>query len=70
MNNFQVFSTAMFSTEPDLFETWTDIPHHPLQTQEPGGDRHWIGKSQISYNPTNIYIKSINKNNEKDSPED
>ena len=38
----KVFSDAMFGAEPDLFETWSDLPLHPLQTQEPAGDRHWI----------------------------
>jgi len=38
----KVFGSAMFGSEFDLHETWVDIPHHPLQTQEPGGDRHWI----------------------------
>ena len=43
-NFVQVFGKAMFGSESDLFETWTDLPHHPLQIQEPNGDRHWIGK--------------------------
>merc|ERR1712066_171966 len=32
----------MFGSENDLWETWKDLSPHPLQTQEPGGDRHWI----------------------------
>ena len=32
----------MFGYDPELYETWTDLPYHPLQAQEPGGDRHWI----------------------------
>lgn len=38
----KVFSDSMFGAEPDLFETWSELPLHPLQTQEPNGDRHWI----------------------------
>jgi len=38
----RVFGDAMFGAEPDLWSTWKDLPHHPLQTQEPGGDRHWV----------------------------
>ena len=37
-----VFAEAMFGCEDDLWETWKDLSPHPLQTQEPGGDRHWI----------------------------
>lgn len=37
-----VFAEAMFGSENDLWETWKDLSPHPLQTQEPGGDRHWI----------------------------
>ena len=37
-----VFAEAMFGAENDLWETWKDLAPHPLQTQEPGGDRHWI----------------------------
>merc|ERR1719195_1309689 len=37
-----VFAEAMFGSENDLWETWKDLAPHPLQTQEPGGDRHWI----------------------------
>jgi len=38
----RVFGDAMFGAEPDLWSTWKDLPQHPLQTQEPGGDRHWV----------------------------
>jgi len=43
----RVFSDAMFGSEFDLYETWVDMPSHPLQTQEPGGDRHWIQKFPV-----------------------
>lgn len=38
----RVFGDAMFGVEPDLWSTWKELPQHPLQTQEPGGDRHWV----------------------------
>jgi len=31
----RVFSDAMFGSDSDLFDTWVDLPKHPLQTQEP-----------------------------------
>ena len=43
----RVFSDAMFGSDSDLFETWVDLPKHPLQTQEPEGDRHWIPKFPV-----------------------
>ena len=46
----RVFANALFGSggedDKDLHETWTTIPLHPLQAQEPNGDRHWIS----SYN--------------------
>ena len=43
----RVFSDAMFGSDSDLFDTWVDLPKHPLQTQEPEGDRHWISKFPV-----------------------
>ena len=34
----------MFESDQELFDVWGVLPLHPLQTQEPGGDRHWIEK--------------------------
>ncbi|GFS04262.1 ribonuclease 3 [Elysia marginata] len=42
-----VFSRALFDDEEILLKTWTDIPKHVLQHEEPGGDRHWIKSSPI-----------------------
>ena len=39
--DFQSFFNAL---DPALYETWVDLPKHPLQNQEPDGDRHWIGR--------------------------
>ena len=38
----RIFAVALFGTEPDLHGTWVTFDPHPLQMQEPGGDRHWI----------------------------
>ncbi|XP_076346956.1 ribonuclease 3 drosha [Tachypleus tridentatus] len=37
----RVFSQTLFS-EPELLEVWVNYPPHPLQEQEPEGDRQWI----------------------------
>ena len=38
----RIFGEALFGSDPELHETWTRLKHHPLQLQEPAGDRHWI----------------------------
>ena len=38
----KVFARALFGSEPELHQTWTKFDPHPLQMQEPNGDRHWI----------------------------
>ncbi|KAL3872342.1 hypothetical protein ACJMK2_040272 [Sinanodonta woodiana] len=40
----RVFSSTLFP-ESDLLQTWTNLPQHPLQEDEPNGDRHWIESS-------------------------
>ncbi|GBM59677.1 Ribonuclease 3 [Araneus ventricosus] len=37
----KVFSSTLFP-EPELQEVWKNYPLHPLQEQEPDGDRKWI----------------------------
>ncbi|KAG8194728.1 hypothetical protein JTE90_026377 [Oedothorax gibbosus] len=37
----KVFSNTLFP-EPELKEVWMNYPLHPLQEQEPDGDRRWI----------------------------
>ncbi|GFU28545.1 ribonuclease 3 [Nephila pilipes] len=37
----KVFSATLFP-EPELQEVWKNYPLHPLQEQEPDGDRKWI----------------------------
>ncbi|KAK4883143.1 hypothetical protein RN001_006462 [Aquatica leii] len=43
----KVFSKTLFKIESDLFEVWMNLPRHPLQEQEPTGDRHWIEKFEL-----------------------
>ncbi|CAG0884564.1 unnamed protein product [Darwinula stevensoni] len=38
----RIFSETLFQGEMDLLEVWNNLPLHPLQEQEPSGDRHWI----------------------------
>ncbi|XP_053608817.1 ribonuclease 3 [Plodia interpunctella] len=38
----RVFSLALWYSEPDLLEVWTKERQHPLQEQEPLGDRKYI----------------------------
>ncbi|KAK7873256.1 hypothetical protein R5R35_011330 [Gryllus longicercus] len=38
----KVFSETLFGHNTDLLEVWVDLPPHPLQVQEPLGDRKWI----------------------------
>ena len=40
----KVFTRCLFD-EPDLLEIWKNVPEHPLQLEEPNGDRHWIESS-------------------------
>jgi ribonuclease-3 len=68
----KVFAHALFGSEPGLHETWTKFNPHPLQMQEPGGDRHWIkafpvlqrmiefeGKVGIEFNHVRLLARSM-----------
>lgn len=52
----RVFGDALFGSDKVLYEVWANLKHHPLQLQEPTGDRHWIK----SYPLLQVSIKSIN----------
>lgn len=39
----EVFRNALFREDPQLREIWQNYPEHPLQEQEPLGDRNYIG---------------------------
>lgn len=40
----KVFSRCLFD-EPVLLDVWNGTTEHPLQLEEPNGDRHWIESS-------------------------
>lgn len=40
-----IFGRTLFGDEDTCLRTWLDLPLHPLQEDEPGGDRHWIESS-------------------------
>ncbi|CAK9296022.1 unnamed protein product [Gordionus sp. m RMFG-2023] len=40
-------SKCLFGDEPKLYEVWTNLSKHPLQEDEPWGDRHWIPKVDL-----------------------
>nr|WJN65753.1 Drosha transcript 2068 [Hypothenemus hampei] len=55
----RVFSKTLFQNHPQLLQVWVNLPPHPLQEQEPTGDRHWIQKFEILKKLTE-FEKSIN----------
>ncbi|XP_071455436.1 ribonuclease 3 [Hetaerina americana] len=38
----KVFAETLFKSEGELLDVWVNYPSHPLQEQEPNGDRKWI----------------------------
>ncbi|XP_060525203.1 ribonuclease 3 [Cylas formicarius] len=55
----KVFSNTLYQDEPELLKVWKGLPLHPLQEQEPHGDRHWIEKFEILQKLTG-FEKAIN----------
>lgn len=43
----RVFSGTLFKEDKQILDTWVQLPLHPLQEQEPQGDRQWIPKFQF-----------------------
>ncbi|XP_033356716.1 ribonuclease 3 [Bombus vosnesenskii] len=43
----RVFGETLFKTEEDLGKVWVNYPKHPLQEQEPTGDRQWIPSFEL-----------------------
>ena len=37
----------MYGNDDVVYDIWTNYPRHPLQVEEPKGDRHWI-KSHVA----------------------
>ncbi|XP_025422568.1 ribonuclease 3 [Sipha flava] len=38
----RVFGKTFYKDSPELLDIWVNYPKHPLQEQEPDGDRKWI----------------------------
>lgn len=63
----KVLSSTLFKHEQLLHNIWVNYPPHPIQEQEPQGDRKWINafpllmvswfNSFISFERLNIKIK-------------
>ncbi|XP_066595146.1 ribonuclease 3 [Prorops nasuta] len=43
----RVFGETLFKGEEDLGKVWINYPKHPLQEQEPTGDRQWIPRFEL-----------------------
>lgn len=43
----RVFGETLFKDEGDLAKVWFNYPRHPLQEQEPTGDRKWISSFEL-----------------------
>ncbi|KAK9871667.1 hypothetical protein WA026_014115 [Henosepilachna vigintioctopunctata] len=43
----KVFSETLFLKGSALLDVWSNLPPHPLQEQEPTGDREWIPKFEL-----------------------
>lgn len=48
----KVFGETLFKNEPHLLDIWVNYPPHPLQEQEPLGDRRWIPSFPLLQNLT------------------
>lgn len=48
----KVFAETLFKQDPDLLDVWVNYPPHPLQEQEPLGDRKWIPSFELLQNLT------------------
>lgn len=46
-NPDKVFSYALWNDNLELKAVWDNYPAHPLQEQEPDGDRHWISNFEL-----------------------
>ncbi|XP_014481243.1 PREDICTED: ribonuclease 3 [Dinoponera quadriceps] len=43
----RVFGETLFKDEENLCQVWVNYPRHPLQEQEPMGDRQWIPSFEL-----------------------
>lgn len=54
----KVLSSTLFKHEQVLHSIWVNYPPHPIQEQEPNGDRKWIKAFpllMVSYSVTWLY---------------
>jgi len=54
----RVFGETLFKDEEDLAKVWVNYPRHPLQEQEPTGDRQWIPSFELLQVLFNILTNS------------
>lgn len=50
----RVFGKTFYKTSPEYLDIWVNYPKHPLQQQEPEGDRKWIKKLPLLQKLTNF----------------
>jgi hypothetical protein len=50
----KVFAETLFKQDPDLLDVWVNYPPHPLQEQEPLGDRKWIPSFELLQVSTSV----------------
>jgi ribonuclease-3 len=54
----KVFAETLFKQDPDLLDVWVNYPPHPLQEQEPLGDRKWIPSFELLQVSTSVIPQS------------
>lgn len=50
----RVFGKTFYKNSPEYLDIWVNYPRHPLQQQEPEGDRKWIKKLPLLQKLTNF----------------
>jgi len=50
----RVFGKTFYRDSPEYLDIWVNYPKHPLQQQEPEGDRKWIKKLPLLQKLTNF----------------
>jgi len=50
----RVFGQTFYKDSPEYLDIWVNYPKHPLQQQEPEGDRKWIKKLPLLQKLTNF----------------
>lgn len=52
----KVFAETLFKQDLDLLDIWVNYPPHPLQEQEPLGDRKWIPSFELLQVSTSVTL--------------